>query len=270
MRIAFVGAGLLALLALAAVGSTGEWGGGPGEVRGVPAAFVDYAFTIAVLGLVALAVLVYDAFRNAPGRPMRLPERGVSPLTAFLFFSAVIALYVAIRGRQERPAEQGAEPGQMERRRGSSSSDGAAGADGVDFQWWLAIAVALLVAGYLLYARSRRPASRPPAAQQLEAVLTETLAEFELDPDPRRAVIQAYVRMERVLDEHGYGRQPHEAPLEYLARVLRELDVRAEAAHALTELFERARFSTHEIDAAMRAEAVASLEAVRDDLREAA
>ena len=50
----------------------------------------------------------------------------------------------------------------------------------------------------------------------------------------------------------------------------RELDVRVEAAHAPTELFERARFSRHEIDGAMRAEAVASLEAVRDDLRQAA
>ena len=93
---------------------------------------------------------------------------------------------------------------------------------------------------------------------------------LEFDPDPRRAVIQAYVRMETVLAAHGHAREPHEAPLEYLARVLRELDVRAEAAHALTELFERARFSRHEIDAAMRAEAVASLEAVRDDLRQAA
>ena len=78
------------------------------------------------------------------------------------------------------------------------------------------------------------------------------------------------MRMESVLAAHGHGRLPHEAPLEYLARVLRALDVRADAAHALTELFERARFSTHEIDLAMRAEAVASLEAVRDDLRAAA
>ena len=90
-------------------------------------------------------------------------------------------------------------------------------------------------------------------------MLNETLDELELDPDPRRAVIQAYVRMEAVLGAHGHARLPHEAPLEYLARVLRELDVRAEAAHALTELFERARFSHHEIDAAMRAEAIASL-----------
>jgi hypothetical protein len=118
--------------------------------------------------------------------------------------------------------------------------------------------------------RRRPPAREQGAADELEAVLTETLGELELDPDPRRAVIQAYVRMEAVLGAHGHARLPHEAPLEYLARVLRELDVRAEAAHALTELFERARFSHHEIDAAMRAEAVASLEAVRDDLREAA
>ena len=41
MRTAFVGLGLLALLALAAIGSRGEeWGGGI-DNRSVPGAFVD-------------------------------------------------------------------------------------------------------------------------------------------------------------------------------------------------------------------------------------
>jgi Domain of unknown function (DUF4129) len=73
-----------------------------------------------------------------------------------------------------------------------------------------------------------------------------------------------------VLAIHGLPRAPHEAPLEYLARVLRELNVRAEAAHALTELFERAKFSQHEIDVAMKEEAISALARVRDDLEAAA
>jgi len=39
--------------------------------------------------------------------------------------------------------------------------------------------------------------------------------------------------------------------------------------HRLTDLFERAKFSRHTIDQAMREEAVAALRAVRSDLAEA-
>jgi hypothetical protein len=35
----------------------------------------------------------------------------------------------------------------------------------------------------------------------------------------------------------------------------------------LTELFERARFSPHAIDGAMKNEAISALESLRDDLR---
>jgi len=41
-------------------------------------------------------------------------------------------------------------------------------------------------------------------------------------------------------------------------------------AHRLTDLFERAKFSRHTIDQAMREEAVAALRAVRSDLMRAA
>jgi len=70
-----------------------------------------------------------------------------------------------------------------------------------------------------------------------------------------------------VLASHGLERRRAEVPHEYLARVLTELQVREGAVRALTELFEYAKFSPHEIDAAMKAEAIAALVAVRDDLQ---
>jgi hypothetical protein len=144
-----------------------------------------------------------------------------------------------------------------------------------EFQWWLAVlAAGGATAAVLFGRRGRRPAvalAGPEAvAEQLSEVLSETLDDLALERDPRRAVIRAYARMETVLASHGLPRAPHEAPLEYLARVLRELSVRAEAAHALTELFERAKFSQHEIDVAMKEEAIAALVRVRDDLETAA
>jgi hypothetical protein len=141
------------------------------------------------------------------------------------------------------------------------------------FQSWLALLVAAAaIGGYVWYRRSHKPPprGRRELAEELEVVLTETLDDLESEPDPRRAVIRAYARMETVLAAHGLPRKPAEAPLEYLARVLRELHVRAAAAHALTELFERARFSQHEIDAAMKEEAIEALATVRNDLKAAA
>lgn len=272
MRTALVGVTLLGLLALVAAGSAGgEWGGGL-EDRNVPGAFVDYAFTFGVLIVLGLAAVAVWAFTGpSTGRKPERP-RGMG-LTGFAFVVVALVVYFAYIDPKPRVVgkpDRGGVP-QVSSTGSDVRTVSDRPPDNPEFQWWVALGVALAIGAIVANEWRRRP---PPGgqgvAEELEEVLTETLGELELDPDPRRAVIQAYVRMEGVLGAHGHARLPHEAPLEYLARVLRELDVRAEAAHALTELFERARFSNHEIDAAMRAEAVASLEAVRDDLRAAA
>ena len=272
MRTASIALGLVALLVLVALGSAGgEWGGGI-EERQVPRIFVDAAYTFGILVLLAAAALVIWAFTgDRAGARIERPS-GASQIGIAIFVLVVLFVY-GLNERRLGEQESEVEGGVPGAGTGVDSPEGFADAPGPEFQWWIAGLALLAIAAIVLNERRRRGRRAPvTAAQELEDVLNETLAELEaeLDADPRRAVIQAYARMERVLDAHGHGRRPHEAPLEYLARILRELDVRPEAAHALTELFERAKFSRHEIDAAMRAEAVASLEAVRDDLRQAA
>jgi hypothetical protein len=80
-------------------------------------------------------------------------------------------------------------------------------------------------------------------------------------------VIAAYARLENVLAAHGLPRLPAEAPLEYLARMLAELEVGEASARALTDLFERAKFSQHAVGAEMKEQAIAALESVRDELQ---
>jgi hypothetical protein len=94
----------------------------------------------------------------------------------------------------------------------------------------------------------------------------ESLDDLRAEPDPRRAVIAAYARLERVLAGHGLPRKPAEAPLEYLGRMLAELSVSDRAARALTDLFERAKFSQHAVGPEMKDEAIDALDTVRDDL----
>jgi hypothetical protein len=73
--------------------------------------------------------------------------------------------------------------------------------------------------------------------------------------------------MERTLTAHGLARHRAETPLEYLGRILLDLNVRESAVRTLTELFEYAKFSRHEIDTVMKEQAIAALLAVRDDLQ---
>ena len=64
------------------------------------------------------------------------------------------------------------------------------------------------------------------------AAVDESLDDLRAEPDPRRAVIAAYARLERVLAAHGLPRKPAEAPLEYLGRMLAELSVSDRRRHA--------------------------------------
>ncbi len=105
------------------------------------------------------------------------------------------------------------------------------------------------------------------ATQELLAMLDETLDDLSNEADPRKAVIAAYARMEKILAGHGLGRRPSEAPLEYLQRVLTELRVSEEAVTKLTALFERAKFSEHEIGPEAKDEAIDALVELRDQLR---
>jgi hypothetical protein len=266
--------GLLALLTLTALGSRQEGWGGEHHARQVPYSLVDAAYTLVVLAF--LAGVVALVVRARPSRPRFKPRdksRWIVAVAIFVF--AVLLAIVIVRahladnlaarfglGRQGGGAGQALPPDATDEN-----------AHDPQFQWWLASLVAAAALGVFFWHRRR---TRPPVRQreelreQLESVLSETLDDLESEQDPRRAVIRAYARMETVLAAHGLPREPHEAPLEYLARVLRDLRVRPVAAHALTELFERAKFSQHEIDAAMKEEAIAALATVRADLKAAA
>jgi hypothetical protein len=130
--------------------------------------------------------------------------------------------------------------------------------------------VGIVVAQLVAERRRRRPPPTP--AERLVELLDDTLDDLEGEPDPRRAVIAAWARMERGLAAAGLPRHPAEAPFEYATRVLEAALARSSSSpvHRLTGLFERAKFSHHPVGEADRQEAIATLRAVRRELAEAA
>ena len=127
--------------------------------------------------------------------------------------------------------------------------------------------IGIVVAQLVADRRRRRPPRTP--AERLVELLDDTLEDLEREPDPRRAVIGAWARMEACLAAAGLPRHPSEAPFEYAARVLETAFARPGSVHRLTGLFERAKFSHHAIGQADRDQAIAALRAVRQELAEA-
>jgi hypothetical protein len=134
---------------------------------------------------------------------------------------------------------------------------------------WLAMAAAAVVA-IRRYRRARRVAAA--AAVPDEALDDEggvDYAGLRAIGDPRAAVVASYAQMERTLAQRSMGRDPAEAPGEYLSRIVGGLRRSRQAAGRLTRLYERAKFSPHDVDASMRDDAVDSLRAIDDDTAEA-
>jgi hypothetical protein len=137
---------------------------------------------------------------------------------------------------------------------------------------WLALGIVaglLAVAGWLTWRwlRPRSPRSRRTVLAHVESVMDDAIEDVLAEADPRRAVIAAWARLERVLARHGLPRRVAEAPLEYATRAAGQLAVQEVSLERLADLFEWARFSLNDVTPAMRGEALDGLLTVRDGLR---
>lgn len=269
--------GLIGLLIVVALAARGGHPSGNGQFvsRAVPATLQDSLVTLLVIAyVVAIVAVIVVLFKR---RPLQAPRES-HWLRNYLGVLAVILLVTlfgswAIRHGILHHADQRPVPVQGKPRPENGQTQLPPGATRpAHFQWPLALGLVglVLVAGVLVYIRERRPPlSRraEPLETELARAVETTIEDLRRERDPRRAVIAAYANMERVLAAHGLARTPAEAPLEYLARVLRTLHVRESAVQSLTGLFEYAKFSEHDIDTTMKDDAIAALIAVRDDLQ---
>ena len=101
----------------------------------------------------------------------------------------------------------------------------------------------------------------------MAAALDDSVDDLRAEPDPRRAIVAAYARMERALGAVGVPRRPAEAPLEFMARALEGLRASGVSVRRLTELFRVAKFSAHSLGPGDKEQAIDALVAVRDELR---
>ena len=275
-----LGLAVVALLALVAVASRrGAVGGGDGEAqRRVPETALDYVVSgflaALVLGTLVIASLLFverEALVEARLSRSR-KRRNVRSVVVFVGIMLVLALLLqSLRGDQGGNARLPEALEQLTDERRQRPEDRAYEPR---FKWEAvgivgAVAFASLAALVAFNRRYRRTARTPSdaLAHSLSSALDESLDDLRRESDPRRAVVAAYARMERVLAAHGVPRRAAEAPLEYLARVLRDVALRESSVRTLTHLFERAKFSHHAVDPTMKEAAIDALETARAELR---
>ena len=270
-RAAGAGAAVVALVLLASLaGRHPAWSTGVGR-RPLVSGASNVAVTFLLLAFVGAFVAAYV-------RLLRQRRAGFTRADAAVAIALLVALLVATllavygprfgadhgRSGPARPLPGGGPPG--------GAGRGGGGLHTPDAKWLFVLPLLglVLAAWFFIVARRRRtPPAAPiaePVADAVVTVLDETLDDLENERDPRRAVIAAYARMEDVLAQHGLGRRPAETPYEYLARVLTELRASERSAQRLAELFEWAKFSTHEVSERMRLDAIGCLTRLRTEV----
>ena len=268
--------GIVALVGVVAIASRGSTPSGGAGARRPSDTLLDILLSLYLVSLVAGAILLLYllALRRTnlsqPGGGRQRNWRNTVRSLILVGVALLLAREFSSRRLEGLDVTLPQAPGAGEGTPAASGKD----VHEAEFAWipvsiTLAL-VAVAVFGFWWSGRSRRRAlgrrGGNPLADALEAALDESLDDLRAEPDPRRAVIAAYARLERVLASYGLPRNTSEAPLEYLTRMLSSLSVSPPAARRLTNLFERAKFSQHAVGAEMKEHAIGALETVRDDL----
>jgi hypothetical protein len=277
-----LGAALLALLALvAAVSRVHHVPGGHAGSHAAPTGIGDYVVTIFLIVILAGAgALLYVWFSEREAIAMTRAARGKKGTyraLAFLLLLALIAVSLPrlhfLQSFHRKADSQGKiHPGRHVKPKRKPL--GPRAETPPKFEWlpvFVATGAGMAILGYIGLRTIRRSRGqlleREILERKFESLLDETLDDLYAQKDPRKAIIAAYARMERLFGSAGLARHPYEAPLEYLGRALGEVRASGAALGRLTGLFQRAKFSAHDVDESMRSDAIEALTQVRDELR---
>jgi hypothetical protein len=238
---------------------------------------LDIVFAVAVVYSLVVVVLLVVALFGERGGPGSSPApKWASMILGMALMGAL--LWFAFQGRSDTsfeiaPAEMELTP--VETMEPSSSPPVADPPPG----WVWLVAIGLVAAAAATVAWTVRGARRPPPGvadpdealrrdqRSMADLLDDAIDDLRHHPDPRAAVIAAFARLEAGLAVVGIPREVADTPLGYLQRVLAHVEVSAPAVERLTESYEEAKYSLHEVTRSTQLGAADALVEVRDELR---
>lgn len=277
-RLLLSGVALTALLAAVAVASRAHRPGGGSGGGSADTGRVVFEYAASVMFVLFPLGALFVLWVLSMGRRQKLIEdtglrrNVVTVLTiGVLILPATLLVRHYIKYNGGGAAKPPAAPGTL-----TDGRDGRAAQNKQpEFQWLPALIVGSLIFGVAgagaiaVVLKRQRGADWDREAELMHAldeVLGDTLEDLRAERDPRKAVIGAYARMEKLFAAHQVPREEAETPQQYVERVLARLQVSSFAVRRLTELYERARFSPHTVDAGMKDDAIAALEGLRAEL----
>jgi Domain of unknown function (DUF4129) len=282
-KLAVTGIALAALLAVVAIASRAHQpGGGNGAAPSHPPILLaEYAASLMAVLMPIGAVLVIWAWSL---RRREALLRGGTTWRQFLAVLVIAAAFLPfaffsrshlhfLHGGAQKQPPAGATSGKPLKKHGKGSNTSATKPFHFQLLPTLIVLSILLglggVAAWTVMQRRLAGDEWDREAQlkaALDAVLADTLDDLRAERDPRKAVIRTYARMEQTFAAYGVPREESETPLEYVERVLARLSVSSFAINRITQLFARAKFSSHEIDAGMKDDAIDALVGLRAEL----
>jgi Domain of unknown function (DUF4129) len=266
MALAAVGVAVFALLLITAVGSQSL----PGTTRSLSLSWtVDVIEILQVgAGLLIVGAILWSVIagrrQREEDRPLRQAPQRKRPAWAVLLVLFALALLIWILPRQERDSPEEVAPDF------TITEVDFPPVESIGSAWPLLVLAAGTVVAAFAVSRLGRPEDDEATSVDAGALLADTLDsaldDLSWSDDPRSVIIKAYHDIERTLSNHDLGRRPSEAPREYLERVLGGTDLEPAAVTTLTELFEQARYSDHQMSSGDRRNAIDAMESVRDGL----
>ena len=93
----------------------------------------------------------------------------------------------------------------------------------------------------------------------LQEIAKDTIQHLQRNDDDKESVIKCYKQMCDWLNKKGIKKDSYQTPREFAIAIRNYLKIKPENLYALTQIFEKARYSNHEISSIEKEAAIESL-----------
>lgn len=130
----------------------------------------------------------------------------------------------------------------------------------------LAIIIILVLFSFIAGRERKKVGPKQAFSVEMARVIDEGIALFETGISTRDAIIKCYRRMTELLALHGVKDALHLTPREFREEARTKLGFESEHLDSLVELFEIARYSSHEVTESDRERALRALKGLRKEV----
>ena len=215
---------------------------------------VMYALEYLVWGIIAVAIIGALIYRR------RVAINALAEIASFILAFGLIGVVFLMGNRLNlTPSNNGVS--------GSQAGSHGAPLPGGNFAVILIFSILFGVIVAISLSRIYRTEKREITVQRsAREYVEEALYQVRIGKDVRGAILSAYKEMESLMRQHGVESKKYYTPREFERFALETLKISKKPVDTLTSLFELARYSKHEMNEEHRKEAIAALEAIRNEM----